>query len=42
LQFSQKLILPDNEFHRRVVTSGGAGGPLFTDPDNRRRRDRKL
>jgi hypothetical protein len=23
LQFSQKLILPDNEFHKLVVTSGG-------------------
>ena len=27
LQFSQKLILPDNEFHRRVVTSSGAVCP---------------
>ena len=28
LQFSQKLILPDNEFHRRVATSSGLVRPL--------------
>ena len=33
LQFSQKLSLPDNEFHRRVVTSSGAVCRLQRSPD---------
>ncbi len=34
LQFSQKLILPDNEFHRLVGDLGGVGVRCLTDPVN--------
>jgi hypothetical protein len=32
LQFSQKLILPNDEFHGRVVTSKAEWWSAFTDP----------
>jgi hypothetical protein len=29
LQFSQKIILANDKFHRRIVTSRRSGGPRF-------------